>query len=92
VRCFTWPLWAAAAAAMPLPSNHAATQPGHNVRLLILTPCPPALGRRMAQHRLAIGDAIFDRGAEGLAALVCVQRFAVCQPHHISEGGEAGEL
>lgn len=43
-------------------------------------------------QRLAIGDVIFDRGAEGLAALVCVERFAVCQPHHVSEGGEAGEL
>ncbi|PRW60431.1 serine threonine kinase family [Chlorella sorokiniana] len=48
--------------------------------------------RRMVQHRLAIGDAIFDRGAEGLAALVCVERFALCQPHHISEGGAGGEL
>ncbi|KAI7843077.1 hypothetical protein COHA_003248 [Chlorella ohadii] len=47
---------------------------------------------RMVQHRLAIGDAIFDHGAEGVAALVCVERFAVCQPHHVSEGGEAGEL
>lgn len=46
----------------------------------------------MVVQRLAIGDVIFDRGAEGLAALVCVERFAVCQPHHVSEGGEAGEL
>lgn len=46
------------------------------------------VGRRMAQHRQAVGDAIFDGGAEGLAALVCVERFEVCQPHHISEAGE----
>lgn len=53
---------------------------------------PPRLPRLMAEHRLAIGDAIFDRGAEGLAALVCVERLGVCQPHHVAEGGDVGEL
>lgn len=46
--------------------------------------------RRVAQHRLALVDAIFDRGADadGLVTLMCVQLFGLCNAHHVGGGGE----
>lgn len=46
--------------------------------------------RQLAAQRTPLVDAIFDGGTRRLAALMCVDRMALCDPHHVADS--SGEL
>ncbi|KAL4443869.1 hypothetical protein ABPG75_011606 [Micractinium tetrahymenae] len=44
--------------------------------------------RLVKEHRSALEDHIFDRGTEGLAPFLCVERLRLCDWHDIMDSGE----
>jgi len=49
-------------------------------------PLPPC--RLLREHRSHLESFIFDRGTDGLATALCVDRLALCDVHALMDSGE----